>query len=129
MIISVITYFMSLSDNAPNEIWVTFRIHADEKKRRLYLRRLQDIENLRRPLRVGPVVKCQGDLVRVARTLMIQGRELRKFGVVRSKITILVHSQSSHSVGSRFIYRHDLTIADVGDGVGPTLYLQERPRV
>ena len=54
------------------------------------------------------------------------GREFRKFGVVRGKIIVLVHRQSAHSIGTRFIYRHDLTISNVGDGVGSAQYFQER---
>ena len=59
---------------------------------------------------------------------MIQGWELRKFGIVRGKIIVLVHRQGAHSVGTRFIYRHNLTISNVGDGVGPAQHLQERAR-
>src|SRR5207237_7362282 len=117
VIIGVITYFVTLIDNAPNEIWVTFGIDTYQKKRGLYLCRLQIIEDLRRPLRIRSVVKCQRHFVCIARALMIQGWELRKFGIVDGKIIILVHCQGAHSIGSGFIHGDDLTIANVGDGV------------
>jgi hypothetical protein len=43
VIIGVITNFMTLSNNTPNEIWLSFGIDTYQKKRRLYLRRLQHI--------------------------------------------------------------------------------------
>ena len=128
VIIGVITYFVTLIDNAPNEIWVTFGIDTYQKKRGLYLRRLQHIEDLWRPLRIRSIVKCQCHFVCVTGTLMIQGRELRKFGIVGGEIIILVHCQSAHSIGARFVYRHDLAISNVGDGVSPAQNLQERTR-
>src|SRR5438874_3211046 len=128
VIISVITYFVTLIDNAPNEIWVTFGIDTYQKKRGLYLCRLQNIEDLRRPLRIRSVVKCQRHFVCIARALMIQGWELRKFGIVDGKIIILVQCQGAHSIGSGFIHGRDLTTANVGDGVSSPQNLQERTR-
>src|SRR5438445_5944956 len=100
MIIGVITYLVTLTDNALNEIWVTLGIDTYQKKRGLHLRGFQNIEDLWRPLRIRPVVKCQRHFVCVPRTLMIQRRELGKFGIVGGKIIILVHCQSAHSIGA-----------------------------
>ena len=78
MIIGVIPDLVSFGDDPPNEIGIALRVHADEEKRGLDLRRFEDVENLRRPFRVGAVVERERDFVRLSAALMIERGKLRK---------------------------------------------------
>src|ERR1044072_2860491 len=48
--------------NAPDQIGVCLAILPDNKKRGFYIFLFQDVEDLRRPLGIRPVVKCKRDL-------------------------------------------------------------------
>ena len=78
MIIGVISDLVALRHDSPNESRIMFGVDPDQKKRRLHFGRFQDVENLRRPFRIRPVVESERDLVFAARALMIKRRELRK---------------------------------------------------
>ena len=78
MVIAVITDLVTLLHDSPNEPGMMFGIAADNKKSCSYIRRFQDVEHLWRPLRIWSVIEGQRDLVRAARSLVVERWELRK---------------------------------------------------
>src|SRR5258707_1238991 len=78
MIISVVSDLVSFVHDSPDQRRILFRVYADHEERRLRIRRFQNIQDLRRPIRVRAVVKSQRDLMLAARALMIKRRKLRK---------------------------------------------------
>ena len=48
---------------------------------------------------------------------MIKCREFRKFSVLRSQITVVIHRDVSHSVRATFIHGDNFAIAYIRDGV------------
>ncbi len=63
MIICMIANLVAFIDDSPNEPRVTFGVDSDQKKSCLHVRPLQDIENLRSPLRIGPVIEGERNLM------------------------------------------------------------------
>ena len=79
MVVGVISDLVAFRHDPPNESRIIFGVYTDEKERGFHFRCFQNVENLRCPFRIRPVVKCDRDLMRTAGALMIKGRELRKF--------------------------------------------------
>ena len=118
MIISVVPDLVTFVDDAPNEARIFLRVHAHEKERRLHVRRFQNVENLRRPSRIGTVVESDRDLMLAARALMIERRKFGNFVYLRGQITVCVHGELSHSVRAILVNSDDFAVADVRDRVG-----------
>jgi hypothetical protein len=117
MIVGVTPNLMTFSDNSPNETRVFLRVHAHEEKGGLNAVRFKDIENPRRPLRVGAVIEGQGDLMLTTCALVIKSREFGKTQIARLQMTIFAFFNFPRSVRARFVDADNLALAHVGDGV------------
>ena len=113
MVIGVVPDLVSFVDDATNKPRVTFRVHPDDEKRGLYVCRFQDVQNLRRPSRIGAVVKSDCDLMLAARALVIKRREFRKLHILRREIAVCIHRQIAQSVGAILVHGDDFAVADV----------------
>src|SRR6516225_5253466 len=71
MIISVVPDLVPFINDATNKPRVTLGIYAHEEKRRFYVRRFENIQDLWRPSRIRAVVKSDCDLVLAAGALVI----------------------------------------------------------
>src|SRR5262245_57579144 len=113
MVVRVVADLVPLRHNSPNEIRIFFRVHADEEKSGFYSSRLQNVEDLRRPLGIRAIVKGQCDLVFTTDALVIEGRKFRKGEIGRAQKTLGVLLNLARSIHARFIDANDLTSADV----------------
>ena len=129
MIISMVPYFVPFLDNATHESRITLRIGSDQEKRSLDVRRFQNVQNLRRPLRAGAIIEGYCDLMFAAFPLMIERRKLREFHVVRCEITFGVDRKISPSVRTALIDRDNFAIAHVGDRVRAFQDFERLPRL
>ena len=118
MVIGMIPDLVAFRHNPPNESRIMFRIYADEKESRLHVCRFQDVENLRRPFRIGPIIKSDRDLMRAARALMIERRELRESFVYARSDNHPYRPPACAVHPPGFIDRNDFALAHVGNGVG-----------
>ena len=82
MIIGVVSNFVAFVHNSADELRITFRIFSNEEKRRFHVGCFQNVEHLRRPFRIGSVVKRDRDLMFAARALVIKRRKLRETGYI-----------------------------------------------
>ena len=78
MIVSVVADLVALRHDSPNEIGIFFRVHSDEEKSGFHSARLQNVEDLRGPFGIRPIVKRQRDLMFTPGALMIEGRKFGK---------------------------------------------------
>src|SRR5215831_7055838 len=117
MVIGVVPDLVSFVDDAANKRRVTLCVYSDDEKCGLYICRFKNIQNFRRPSRIGAVVKSNRDLVLAARALVIQRRKFRKLHIFRSKIALCIHSQFAHPVSAIFVHSHDFAVTHVGYGV------------
>src|SRR5438034_9042119 len=112
MIIGVVSNLVPVIDDATNKRRVTLRVHSHQEKRRFYVRGFKDVQDLRRPSRIGTIIESDCDLMLGAGALMIKRRELRKLAVFGSEIAVCVHSEFSHPVRAILIYCDNLADAD-----------------
>src|SRR3974390_3411548 len=81
MRVGVIAELMALGEDSLDQSRTRLGVAADDEKRRLHMFGFEDIEDLRRPLRIGTVIECQCDFLwMVAAELMdhvVRGRDLR----------------------------------------------------
>ncbi len=88
------------------------------KERCLYVGCFQNVEHLRRPLRIGAIVKRDRDLMLAARALMIERGKLRELYILRREISFIVHRQAAPTVRTSLIHRNDFPFADICDRIG-----------
>src|ERR1041385_4392027 len=86
MIISVVPDLVSFVDNPADEAGIMLGVCTNEKKRGLHVGPFQNIENLRRPPRIGAVIKSDCHLMFAPGPLVIKRGKFRKFCVLRRKI-------------------------------------------
>ena len=129
MVVGVVPDLVAFRDNSPDEVRIFFRVCANEEKSGLHICFFQDVENLRSPFGVGPIIEGNRDLMRRARALMIKRGELRKLRIRGGEIAILIDRERTHAVGLRFIHGNNLALADIGDRVGASQNFEGRPRL
>ncbi len=129
MIISVVPDLVSFIDNSADEAGVALGVRPDEKKRSLHVGSFQNIENLRRPPRIGAVIKSDCHLMFAPRALVIKRGKLRELRVPRRKVTLRIGRQISHPIRAGFIHRDNFTIPHIGDRVRPSEHFQQLARL
>ena len=118
VVIGMISDLVAFRHDPPNESRVFFRVCSDEKKSRLHVCCFQDIEHLGRPFRVGSIIESEGDLMRVASTLMIERWELWELRICGGQIAIVIQGKGAQAIRLAFIDRNDFTFPHVGNRVG-----------
>src|SRR6478736_1613433 len=93
MVIGMVPDLVAFVENATNKRRVTLCVYSDDEKGGLYVCCLKNVQNFRRPSRIGAVIKSDCDLMLAARALVIQRREFRKLHIFRCEITVCIHSQ------------------------------------
>ena len=63
MIIGVITNLMTFVDNSSDQPRITLGIDPDQEEGRLDVCRFENVQNLRSPFRIRPVVECDRDFM------------------------------------------------------------------
>src|SRR5437588_1715742 len=86
MIIGMVPNLVPFVDNSPDQSGIFFGVYSNQKERGLRVCLFQDVQNLRRPLRVGTIVKSDRNLMLPTRALMIQRWKLGKLYVFRGEI-------------------------------------------
>src|SRR5512133_3500864 len=71
MVIGMVPDLVAFVDNATNKRRVTLCVYSDDKKRGLYVCCLKNVQNFRRPSRIGAVIKSDCDLMLGACALVI----------------------------------------------------------
>jgi hypothetical protein len=71
MVIGMVPNLVSFVDDATNKRRVTLCVYSHDEKRGFYVYCFKDVQNFRRPSRVGTVIKSDGDLMFAARALVI----------------------------------------------------------
>ena len=119
MIIGVVADLVPLGHDSPNEIGIFLRVDPDEEEGRLDSVRLQNVEHLRRPLRIGPVVEGERDLMLATGALMIERREFRESEIGRTEVAVRVEPRSCARRRDRVSSTlDDFSVADIGDRIG-----------
>ena len=126
MIIGVIADLVAFRHNSPNESRIFLRVHSDEEKRGLHVCCFQNVENLRRPFRIGSVIESERDLMFAAGALMIERRELRKLRDTSRSDSRLHPPPGCAAVRRGLIDGNDFALAHVGDRVGALQNFEER---
>ena len=78
----------------------------------------QNVENLRRPFRIGAIIKRDRDLMLAARALMIERRELRELYDSSPSDNHHCPPPAAPPVGAALIHGNDFAFADIGDRIG-----------
>ena len=94
---------------------IFFRVYPDEEESGFHSARLQNIQDLRGPFRIGPVIKSKRNLVFTARALMIERREFWKAKISRIQITVGVLLNLARAVHARFIDANDFAFSHICD--------------
>src|SRR5215467_6495186 len=113
MVIGVVPDLVSFVHDPANKPRVTLCIYSDDEKRGLYVSCFKNVQNFRRPSRIGAVIKSECDLMLAARALVIQRRKLRKLHIIRCEITVCVHSQVALPVSAILVDSNDFSIANI----------------
>src|SRR5437016_12039332 len=100
MIISVVSDLVPVIHDATDKLRITFRICPHEEKRSLHVCSFEDVQDLRGPSRIGAIIKTDCNLMLAAGPLMVEGRKLREFYVLRREIALRVDSKLAHSIRS-----------------------------
>ena len=118
MIIRMISNLVPLIDDTTHERGIMLRVYTHEEKCCFDVCGFQDVEDFRRPYRVGAVVEGDGNLMLVARALMIERRKLGKFRVLSREIPVAIHCDVSHPVRATLVHRDNFAVTNVGNRVG-----------
>src|SRR5205823_5254408 len=71
MVIGMVSDLVSFVNDATNKRRVTLCVYSDDEKRGLYVCCFKNVQNFRRPSRIGAVIKSDCNLMLTARALMI----------------------------------------------------------
>src|SRR4030095_9984467 len=71
MVIGMVPDLMSFVDDAANKRRVTLRVYPYDEERGLFVCCLKNIQNFRRPSRIGAIIKSDCDLMLATRSLVI----------------------------------------------------------
>src|SRR5579863_247823 len=110
--VSMIADLVSLAVNALGQRIVGFRLSPDQKECGGGVLLLKDIENLRRPLRVGPVVEGDRDLIGACPITSdaIRFRQ-RVHGLIADQAGGIIHGYFALPVSGRSFYVQDLAVS------------------
>src|SRR5437867_11767537 len=108
----VIPDLMSLRDDSPDESRVFVRVLADDKEDRLNPALFQNVQDLRRPIGIGTVIKAKNDLARVFTPFMIDSRIFRKLRVSAANKALWRGGKGSRPVFPRSVHSYNFTIPD-----------------
>src|ERR1700716_619496 len=128
MIICVVPDLVPFVDDATNKRRVTLRVYSHQEKRRLYIRCLENVQNLWRPLGVRAVIECDCNLMLAAGALVIKRWEFCKLNVLRGEITVSIYSERSRPVHPILVNSDNLAVADVSYCVAGRYEFEGLPR-
>ena len=129
MIIGMVADFVAFIHDPAHQPGITFRVCSRHEKCRRRFCRLEDIENLRCPAPVRPVIECDCDLMFTTRALMIKRRKLGKLHVLGGEITFRVRHQVAQTVRTALIHRNNFAVTDVSNRVGASQDLEQFARL
>src|SRR5438105_7767982 len=98
MVIGVVPNLVSFVDDATNKRRVTLCVYSNHEKGRLDVCCFENVQDLRRPSRIGAVIKGDRHLMLAASALMIERRKFCELFIFGCKIAVSVDSQLSHPI-------------------------------
>src|SRR5215831_8708160 len=93
MVICVISNLVAFGHNSLHKRRIFFSVSSHEEEPSFDMGRLQNVEDLRRPFRIRPIIEGKRNLMRIARSLMIEGWELWELYIGSGQVAFLINFQ------------------------------------